>query len=368
MTSTNSFWADLRENNRQRILSWVISWLMFLIYYVAGTALAISNERDHIEEMVERGQLISVAESQAMLREAAATHLTATSFIISVVIIMSILCAFQGFDYLYYRHHIDFFHSLPVQKSRQFLVTWLNGLLIYLVPALVSMLLAGLIASGQGAMTAQLFGELMGRFFLFLALFAAVYHVNIIAVMLTGHMGISLFAAGILQGYEAGLLMLRIIYLRNFAGDRNIIVTLPQVMYATPYWWYNESINRETVSIPMAVLWLVLQGLVFMALAYFAYRSRPGEAAGLTLSFKMCEPFIKAAIAIPAGLCAGALVGMKLLPILTATIVTTVLTCALLEAVFQFDIKAALAHKRDVLVIGAAVLVLHFGLRWVLFL
>jgi hypothetical protein len=358
----------LRENNKRRILIWVISWLLFLIYYVAGTALAISNERDHIEEMVEIGRAVSVAESQELLREAVAAHLNATSFILSVVIIMSILCAFQGFEYLYYRHHIDFFHSQPVKKSRQFLVIWLNGLLIYLIPALACMLLAALIASGQEALTAALFGQLVGRFFLFLALFVAVYHLNIIAAMLTGHMGIALFAAGILQGYEAGLLMLRIMYLRNFAGERNIIVSLPEVMYATPYWWYNEAINRETVAVPLAVLWLALQGLVFMGLAFLAYRSRPSEAAGLTLSYKIGEPFIKAAIAIPAGLCAGALVGAKIFPILTATIVTTVLTCALLEAVFQFDIKAALANKRDILVITALVLVLHFVLRWVLFL
>jgi Gpi18-like mannosyltransferase len=341
---------------------------MFLVYYVAGTALALSNERDHIEEMVERGQQITAAESQAMLLEAASAHLSATSFLISAVIIMSILCAFQGFDYLYYRHHIDFFHSLPVKKSRQFLVIWLNGLLTYLVPALVCMLLAGFIAGGQEATDAALFGKLAGNFFLFLALFIAVYHVNIIAVMLTGHMGISLFAAGILQGYEAGILMLRIMYLRNFAGDRNIIVTLPEVMYTTPYWWYNEAVNREAVSMPTAVLWLLAQGLVFMILAYFAYQARPSEAAGLTLSFRKFEPFIKAAIAIPAGLCAGALVGVRLLPILVAIVVTTVLTCGLLEAVFQFDIKAALANKRDILVITALVLVLHFGLRWVLIL
>ena len=33
MTSRNSFWASLKENNKRRIWIWIISGLLWFIYY-----------------------------------------------------------------------------------------------------------------------------------------------------------------------------------------------------------------------------------------------------------------------------------------------------------------------------------------------
>ena len=45
MTSKNSFWVDIRENNKRRLWLWVITWLFFLLYNGLGITLAISNEK-----------------------------------------------------------------------------------------------------------------------------------------------------------------------------------------------------------------------------------------------------------------------------------------------------------------------------------
>ena len=42
MTSKNSFWASIRENNKRRIWLWLVSALVFVIAFPTAVAMDIS--------------------------------------------------------------------------------------------------------------------------------------------------------------------------------------------------------------------------------------------------------------------------------------------------------------------------------------
>ena len=53
------------------------------------------------------------------------------------VVLMAAICALTGFSYIYSRPKLDFYHSLPISRSRLFAVDYATGALCALVPYLV---------------------------------------------------------------------------------------------------------------------------------------------------------------------------------------------------------------------------------------
>jgi ABC-2 type transport system permease protein len=364
MTLKNSFLVDLRENNKRRTLLWVISWLLFLLYYIVGIMLTISVEKSYLASV----EYFSDAERAQQLAIEVTNFLMSTNWLLFVTIAISVLCAVQGFEYLYNLNQLDFFHSLPVKATRRFLYTWLNGISIFLLPSLVSLVGAVLIAAAQGIITGAMVATLVHRYLLTFALYITIYHFNIIAVMLTGSMGITTIGIIFLQGYEAMLITLRMLYLNNFGGAP--VRDFPGDMPFTPYYMYSVAAKDGIVSdIWATIRWFAILSLLFMGIAYLLYLKRPSEAAGHPIAFKRSEPVVKIAIAVPASLFMAVMFKMATSfesngnngnPWLIglALVLTSVLACAMLQAIFEFDVKAALNKKHHILIsLGLSILI-----------
>jgi len=363
MMSKNSFWVDIRENNKRRIGLWVISWLFFLLYYLVGITLTISNARSRINSRVHYTDF----DKHKELSEAAVDFITGSlmGMGLSVATIIAVICAVQGFSYLNKRHQLDFYHSQPVEKSRRFLVTWLNGILIYLIPSFTSVFLAVFIAASQGLLKPIDIGQFVLMYLLYFALFLAVYHVNIIAIMLTGNMVVSLFMMVILHGYEALVYGLQYMYMEEFFMKFVPYFHNP-VLFLTPFYWITEGIN------PWSIAAIPVYAVVALLIAYLLYCKRPAEAAGRALVFPQIEPLLKIGLAIPAALVIAmvfwnATSGRTYMDmeyhvrgngstifIAFGIIITTIIVCCLMEVIYEFDIKAALGNKHHILISGIA--------------
>ena len=67
-----------------------------------------------------------------------------------VIVIMAFLLAMSGFWYVYSGVKTDFYHSLPVKRSRFFWEKAIRGLVLYLVPYVIMELITMAIAVSKG--------------------------------------------------------------------------------------------------------------------------------------------------------------------------------------------------------------------------
>jgi len=364
MMSKNSFWVDIRENNKRRIGLWVISGIFFLLYYLIGITLTISNAKSRIASRVHYADF---DKHKVELSETVVNFFTdsLTGMGLTVGTIMAVICAVQGFNYLNKRRQLDFYHSQPVKKGRRFLVTWLNGILIYLIPSFVSVFLAIFIAASQGLLKPIDIGRFVLMYLFYFVLFLAIYHINIIAIMLTGNMLVSLLMMVILHGYEALVYGMQYMYMEEFFM-KFVSYYHDPVLFLTPFYWVADGVN------PWSIAALPVYATIALLIAYLLYRKRPAEAAGRALVFTQIEPLLKIGLAIPAAL----MIAMvfwnvtnghiyadtefhvrgngNLLFVAFGIIITTVIVCCFMEVIYEFDIKAALKNKHHILISGIA--------------
>ena len=70
-------------------------------------------------------------------------------FVKLAVIILAVTCGVSMFAYLHNRRKVDFYHSLPISRSRLFAVNYATGALCALVPYLVLHALSIVIATAR---------------------------------------------------------------------------------------------------------------------------------------------------------------------------------------------------------------------------
>lgn len=352
MTSKSSFLVSMKENNKRRIWVWVISFLGQLILYPGVLAVYLSR----ISFQNAEGSYKLPEHYKIALQEAATDALGFKPLCMWPIAILGILIAVQGFSYLYDRKKVDMYHSVPVPAKRRFAVIYVNGLLIYVVPALFSILIAVLMAAAQGSMTGRGMAECGLAAVLNLLYFLVVYHTAILAVMLTGNVVITGFASVILLGiaYVAGTLLLALrnnffdtasSFFTDFYFVGSVVVEYDQKIYLLKQMPLLSDIVK--MILPVYGKWFAA-ALLFGALAYIAYRKRPAEAAGKAMAFHGLKPVVKIIVSVVAGLMAGWIIYDATYYNATLTglgmIGGAVLCGIVMEAIYEADIRGVLKH------------------------
>ncbi len=384
MTSKNSFWVDMKENNKRRVWLWSISWLVFLLYYVGGcvlTMISANNSLDSLLQTRPAGNPLSDLEKTQTLLYAATQFFGSHVILFLAAFALAVICAIQGFSYLYSRRQVDFYHSLPVKTRRRFAVIWLNGILIYLIPSLVAILGGILIAATQGLMSAEVLNMICVVYAVNLVHYLCVYHLTIIAVMLTGHIVITVFAAVVFQTYELGIQLLLWLYQSRFFDKYPSygVERGTSQMWLSPYWIYWVKTDWEQISWAGAAASLgslTLLAMVFLAAGYLLYQKRPAEAAGRAMTFAVTRPVVKVALVVPVALAVTILIqnivsgysyvadsGSPWL-IVFIIIAASVIGCGLIEVLYEFDIKACFRRKKYFLISAGLAALLYLCFRY----
>ncbi|MCI8774446.1 MAG: hypothetical protein HFI50_11060 [Lachnospiraceae bacterium] len=352
MTSKNSFLVSIKENNKRRIWVWVISFLGQLMLYPGVLAVYLSRINFRNAE----GNYKLPEHYKIALQEAATDALGFKPFCMLPIAVLGILIAVQGFSYLYDRKKVDMYHSVPVPAKRRFAVIYVNGLLMYVIPTLFSILIAALMAAMQGSLTGRSMAECGLAAVLNLLYFLVVYHTAILAVMLTGNVVITGFATVILLGivYVAQAILLALRdnffdtasgYFKGLSFVGSIVVEYDNKIYLLKASALLSDIVKTIL--PIYGEWFA-EALVFGVLAYLAYRKRPAEAAGKAMAFSKIKPVVKIIVSVVAGLIVGWIV-------YDATYYNVALTalgmiggtafCGIvMEAIYETDIRGAFKH------------------------
>ncbi|MDE6662764.1 MAG: hypothetical protein K2K46_05390 [Lachnospiraceae bacterium] len=353
MTSKRSFLVSLKENNKRRIWVWIVSFLTMLLTYPGIMTMYISR----IKFWNKDGAYATAELYKRALCSAVTDALGFHKFITVAITFLAIIIGVQGFSYLYSRKKIDMYHSVPVSAKRRFVVIYLSGVLTYVIPCLISVALAIIMAAVQGGMSSGALAECGLALLMNLIYFLAVYNMAILAVMLTGNVFITALAIGVFLsiGYLWQYFFINMQYnffetKCTFFDNREMETTLSiclNHMEASSYirWLDMPDIVKNVLT--LSGRWFV-EMLLIGALAFFCYLKRPSEAAGKAIAYKVITPFLKVIIAPTVGMIIYILVYdgsySNMAFAIFAMIIGTILCAGIMEIIYEFDMRAAVKN------------------------
>lgn len=367
MTSKKSFLVNLKTNARRRIWLIVVMFLGFLFFVTVVNAMGLSMEKMYY------GKRSNLA---VHLGKVFANGIGLNTGIGILVSIAAVISAVQGFSYMYQRRKLDLYMSVPVTANRRFAAVYINGILAYLIPYVCSVILSFIAAQAMGAaITPRAFGEaglaLLGNTLLFLA----VYHITILAVMLTGNMIVTLMGVGVLLFYDFFAYVLHTSYMATFfnsyyyaTADKfkwyvisPIVRFMSMIEESFSYVGYGYERVFRPGKFAAEFLPIVIVGAVALALAFWCYRRKPAEVCGKAMAFPKTKAVIKVLITIEAGLAGGvifnALSGQSTLFLVIGLIVGTLLCHGTVEVIYDFDIRSVKNGWKSLLVSAGVVAV-----------
>ena len=374
MTSKSSSWVNLNENNKRRMWQWCLSVFLFVVL-IAVTFLIVIMSINEDRYVLDYG-----ARAQDMIRRDvynyASTFIGMSGLKVILITISAAMIAFGGFAFLNDRVKLDFYESMPQKKGSRFAVIWINGVLIFIIPYLVGMLLsyAVLVANGYGDVYAM--SEAVKGFIYMLLFYLGVYNLFMFGMMLTGTTFAGVCAFVTLSGYEFAMRGLITIFettffrydytLDNFF--RPIISPfglITGIMSETP----KLKGNAAPYTLGLAVFDLAL-----LVLSYVVYMKRPREAAGKTLVFKRMGGIVKMLLAIPVSAMIAVMIAQKfvdagkidsknMIILVCVTVVAAILCCVLIQGVFEQDIRLALRKKTYWILCSAGAVLIFFGFK-----
>lgn len=352
MTSKSSFLTNSKENHKRRIWVWVVSILGQLVLYPG----ILTGYLSRIDFRNADGVYKTQEDYRIALQGAATDALGFQPLSTLPVAALAILIAVQGFSYLYDRKKVDMYHSVPVSAKRRFAVIYINGILMYIIPALFSILIAVLMAAAQGCLTGRCMAECGLAMVLNLLYFLVVYHTAMLAVMLTGNVIITGFATVIFLGIAYMAHMLLLVFRDNFFDTASyyfaqseftgsIVIEHNSKISGLKYEVLLSDIGNRIL--PIYGKWFAA-ALLLLALSYLCYRKRPSEAAGKAMAFNTFNPYIKIIVSVVTGLLTGYIVydATYYNEIMTALSMVggTVICSIIMEAIYEADIRGAFKH------------------------
>jgi len=370
MTSKKSFLVNIKTNIRRRIWLIVIIFLGLFFAMPVLTAMSLS---------VEKMYMSPVKDPATHLGKVFCNSVGLGGGMGAFISLFAVIAAIQGFSYMYQRKKLDLYMSVPVSKGRRFAAIYLNGLLAFVLSYIVNLLLSFFVAQAMGANTAlavkAAFLSLAG----YIVLYTAVYHIAILAVMLTGNIIVTLFGTVVLLFYDGLVYLLLGAYMETFfdsfywkSMDKytwimfspiiRFFQTLGSIYVYNNYrGYYDMTIDMRELGLGLLVIAVV--SLIALGLAYWCYTKKPAEVCGKAMAFPKTKPVIKVLITIQAGLLGGivsySFSGNNLFFFVFGMLVGTLLCHGVIEVIYDFDIRSMKNGWKSLIVSAVGVTVIY---------
>ncbi len=288
------------------------------------------------------------------------------TYVAYVIVVLGALAALTGYSYIHSREKSDFYHALPLRRGQWFAVSYVSGAVIFVIPYVICSGLTALVGAAYHIMTPEILGKMALAAAGGLLAYFIVYHVCILAAMLTGQTVTGILASLVIAVYPA-LLFGMIPMLKSTFFETYSMTGTPLsdrlASYVSPAGAFIKAIQGMShgASVLSVLLSALLMIAVLLAAAVLLYRIYPAEASGRALSFPGTAPVIKVLICIPAALFCGLFVreilgigGTRWMFLLT--LFAAVLLCGLIEFICRQDLRLLLKGWRSSLLSIAIVL------------
>ena len=299
-------------------------------------------------------------------------------FVKLAVIILAVTCGVSMFAYLHNRRKVDFYHSLPISRSRLFAVNYATGALCALVPylALHALSIVSACAMGFGeVVNASLIGVIASNviFFFLLYAMAAVTTIlcgNTVITLLLGlwvYFGPTLVIAlwqGLksmfFQTYVTDASMTSLLFCNKFAPLIQYFGVNGTKMHSwagEPVYTMDYSAGLQEPSAIGLLIGYAVAAIVITALALFLFRIRKSERAGTALAFNPIKLPVKIIICVVMGTAFAELFKMLVygseLWFWVGLVLGTVIFHCVVEIIYAFDFRAIFRKPLQLVIILA---------------
>ena len=291
----------------------------------------------------------------------------------------ALIVGLQGFRFLFQKRCVDLFHSVPVSRRKLFTAIWLNGFLLWLVPAAVGSVLvfAFFAFFMKGAFCANLLGQIL-LYLLGLSLcFLMVYHVCLVGVMLSGNTINAIIVSLILGLIVAATST--VIYALQYCFYKNFFIP-DYFYYANPLYVLSPMMTPFILAIRWSVstviiptyYWHLFAGTLLMIINLFLachlYVKRRSELAERGLEAKPVRILSRAIITILSGATFAIILreldGSRFGWMVFGLLLGTFLAFCVLNVIFHASFKAAFSHKIQYVITLAICCITFFGIMF----
>ncbi|MBO5283907.1 MAG: hypothetical protein J6B43_12450 [Lachnospiraceae bacterium] len=383
MTSNHLFYKSMKEDLRHKVWMIVLSLLgsfltmpiLWLLEFGDGGFQAVSML---VEGSLDYTRVLSFYQEEMM---------TAAGLI---AFFGAVIVGLESFRFLQQKSMVDTYHSLPISRSCLFGVKYVNGLLIWLVPYLlclmITIVLSGILLARMGyASQIPLVLQEAAKTTAVLAVsFLLVYHLMLLAVMLTGNLLNTLVVAvvlggGVISAYGLGIGFMSF-YFHSFYTEWE---GLPAAMYGSPgiaavcleTARANEGFLTPVNNYPLMVLICLAVAWILGILAWRAYAGRASELAGRGTDQRWLTGFLRFFVSTLGGMAGWVFMdilrygdaGSNVLSVLWCifgAVLASVLCYGVMDVIFNLDFKSFFRHKWSMVFSVAASLLICFGFIW----
>ena len=299
-------------------------------------------------------------------------------FVKLAVIILAVTCGVSMFAYLHNRRKVDFYHSLPISRSRLFAVNYATGALCALVPYLVLHALSIVCTCAMGfgeVVNASLIGVIASNviFFFLLYAMAAVTTIlcgNTVITLLLGlwvYFGPTLVTAlwqGLksmfFQTYVTDASMTSLLFCSKFAPLIQYFGVNGTKMHSwavEPVYTMDYAAGLQESSAIGLLIGYAVAAIVITALALFLFRIRKSERAGTALAFNPIKLPVKIIICVVMGTAFAEIFKMLVyeseLWFWVGLVLGTVIFHCVVEIIYAFDFRAIFRKPLQLVIILA---------------
>ncbi len=358
----------MKEDGKRRIWSLAISFLVFVFLLPIYVATSLEQAVRYLED-----GMTAQDKHWILIQTATKCFGPRNTSIAFITILLAVICGITGFMYLQSKRKVDFYHSLPVKRKELFVSSYVNGLLIYVIPYVIMLGISFVIAAANQAYDGSVWMTAWKTFGINVLGYCIAYSVVIIAVMLTGQLIVSLLACAVFFGYapmvvllgrELGSKYFTNYYYQSSVYDSFIFKLSPISSYS----YLTRGVSKDNLSGVAVLLYLVVAVALF-ALALFLNNRRKSDAAGKAISYPKLQPIIKTFVCVPVGLISGiiftSLTDTNTSFWLIFGMVCGYLLCSfIMEIIYHFDFKAALKSKLQLLIGAVFMFVIFFTFKF----
>lgn len=278
-------------------------------------------------------------------------------------IVAAIFGAYLAFDFLRYMHskrETDFYDSMPIRRQTWFKTLFVSCFALFFVLCAATTAIETAIVFGTGYGSLAMLQNMLWNLICMIAAFLVTWFTTALAMVMTGHSIIAFLGFGVFASYVPLILVNLIpVYSARFFETYVYSDLNPNVYYFSPVTlvykmtnsWYNWKLDEHWTYIIGCFVFTIVIGII----TYLLFLKRPSEAAGRAMAFEKANSIIRFMLVIPLALYAGLFLEEMATMTSTAWLIFGVafgafLLHGIMECIFQFDIRALISKKKQLLV------------------
>lgn len=369
---------SLRRNLWGFVLGGVGFFLSLLLPLLMTMQKALEARAVHLKEFPE----LVDSDWENALETVAALLGGGNYFVKLALIVMAVVCGVVMFAYLHSRQKVDFYHSLPISRTRLFANNFVTGIVLSLLPYLVMFVLAVACVYGMGFGEAVDWGALGASLVSYLILFLTLYALTVLTTIVCGNTVITLL---LLAWVHLSPMLVWMLYSglcsKFYASYAMTSEHMQQALRLSPVVEFFE-INgfsylsggvtsaitgqRAPGSAALLLLVYLIVAIAATALALWLFRIRRSERAGVALAFSRVKLPLKVYMCLFMGVAFGMVFNLIAgnFWFWVGLVVGAVLTHWVVEIVYAFDFKAIFGKPLHLLAILVVLFAAMFAMQF----